>query len=433
MKEIIAEETRVTKTITLEEATSILQSEMENVAESYIAIGFYLKKIRDEELYKEKGFKNLHEYALETFRMSRTWAERIMEINDKFSEGGSSPQLAERYRGYGKSLLSEMLYLPEEIREEVPVTATVRDVREVAQTIRETKENYEDQTSLFDTEQEECDWMELLVRKIFETEKDSFKKMVDWIRKDPEREIEEEILAIVNPTKFKMVRLDKANVMMSEKSLKVMPYRGQGEQKTYTYVAFGYAFEKVFYPNYPDITMPIQKVYETVYEKPLYETMKTPEKPVNTTTTAKTKKETKEPEVKKEAKTEKKPINTECEPDLKEKKEEPEKSEQKMEEKPINTECEQVPGQTNIEKDFPQYCPEKVDAVLETKKEEVKPPYRTRMEYIQGLSKEELAEYMAKAMKENKSLSFAVLLRKEHWESWLKRLVDEEGKVIEEG
>ena len=52
-------------------------------------------------------------------------------MNDKFSQGGNSPSLAEEYKGFEKSQLQEMLYLDDKQIESVTPDMTVRDIREV--------------------------------------------------------------------------------------------------------------------------------------------------------------------------------------------------------------------------------------------------------------------------------------------------------------
>ena len=71
-----------------------------------------------------------------------------MKINDKFSIGGYSPQIEEKYRGYGSSKLTEMLEIPEEIKEAIPQTATVRDIREAKAIVKETEGRYSNQMEL---------------------------------------------------------------------------------------------------------------------------------------------------------------------------------------------------------------------------------------------------------------------------------------------
>lgn len=273
----------------LEEATLILKNELENIAEGYISVGFYLKKVRDDELYKQKGYADVYEFAKETFQISRTWAGRFMEINDKYSVDGNSPEIQEKYRGYGSSKLSEMLTLPEEIREEVPKTATVREIREVKDVIQQTQKKFEPQMELCDIAQksEEADfpWMNQAVLQFFRKDgKDRFEKMVDWSRKDignDMREIEEELLEIINPSKFRMMRMQTANVLMTEKIIKVMPYRDQGQQEEVTYIDFAKAFEEIFFPDYPDMEGTINSLYEKQYGEILFPEREKPKPPEN--------------------------------------------------------------------------------------------------------------------------------------------------------
>ncbi|MFR3571810.1 MAG: hypothetical protein ACLTUZ_11325 [Sellimonas intestinalis] len=140
---------------TLQGVEIALRKELEHIAEGYIKVGYLLKKTRDAEFYKEKGYADVFEFAKETFNISRTWAIRFMQINDTYSIDGNSPEIQEKYRGYGSSKLSEMLALPEEVREVVPRDATVREIREVKEVIRETEDRYSPQMSLCDIAPEE--------------------------------------------------------------------------------------------------------------------------------------------------------------------------------------------------------------------------------------------------------------------------------------
>lgn len=87
---------------------------VQSAAGSMIEIGYYLKQIRDARLYEEKGYKNIWEYAEAEFGFHKSTASRYMTRNDRFSKGGNSPELDERYIGYSKSQLQEMLSLDDE-------------------------------------------------------------------------------------------------------------------------------------------------------------------------------------------------------------------------------------------------------------------------------------------------------------------------------
>lgn len=60
---------------------------------------------------------------------SRSWATRMMQINEQYSIGGDDPRIDPKYRGYGISQLQEMLYLTDEQREQVSPDMTVKEIR----------------------------------------------------------------------------------------------------------------------------------------------------------------------------------------------------------------------------------------------------------------------------------------------------------------
>lgn len=427
----------------IDDMTNIIKSELENIAEGFIAVGYYLKKTRDDELYKQKGYASIYEYAKDTFGIGRTTAVRFMEINDTYSVGGYSPQIEVKYRGYGSSKLTEMLGLPEEIREAVPVDATVRDIREAKGVVKETEKHFSPQMELCDvapkTEEIAESWPKKLVREFFRENKEAFEKLVDWVRKDiVTAGVEEDILAIVNPTKFKMFRLPTANVLMQEKTIMVMPYRDQGERESFGYIEFAKAFEEIFFPNYPDVSESMHKIYEREYGITIDE------------------KEEKPKTVQKEvAKNDSGPVRkVETKPEAKVKEEKKEGKEEQKEETAPTTNCkqaevdnDQIPGQTELTKDFPQYCPpemvessskSKLEAEIEIPAEEcINRPYQTRKEYMDKLSLEELNTYMANAMGEAirtklRNASIQVLSDAVFWNHFYSQEVDEKGNSIME-
>lgn len=429
----------------LDEMTSILKNELENIAEGFIAVGYYLKKTRDDGLYRQKGYKSIFEYAQAVFGISRFTAARFMEVNDRYSLGGYSPQIAEKYRGYGSSKLTEMLRLPEEIQEAIPQEATVRDIREAKAIVRETESRYSDQMELCDIAQgkaEGIEWMEEIVRHLFRNDcKEKFKEFVIWLKSPDGRSpsgIAEDVLALINPTKFKMVRLERANVMLQAEKICVMPYRSQGDRKEYTYIDLAKAFEGVFFPE--GLSKTAETAYEEAYGEPLYP--KPEQKPEKAEQKPATAESEKKPEKKKPEASEagpeyqEKPEHTKPELKLKEEEEdETELPEEPRDEKPQERLTEEIPGQMELRKDFKEYCPEGEPEQAADKEEPVAGhPYGTRAKYLQGLSVEEHAGYMANAMlKSFIGLTFRELTEAELWKNWLMRLVDESGRTIEEG
>ena len=117
--------------VNLEEAETSIRASLKDAARSVIAVGHYLKVIRDKELYREAGYENVWDYAADTFGFSKSTASRYMARNDKFSVGGNSPVLAEEFREYSKAQLQEMLSLDAEQMSAVTPDMTVKQIREL--------------------------------------------------------------------------------------------------------------------------------------------------------------------------------------------------------------------------------------------------------------------------------------------------------------
>ncbi|MGN0483264.1 MAG: hypothetical protein ACI4HI_06915, partial [Lachnospiraceae bacterium] len=96
------------QSLTYTEAKDVLQEKLMNIKMNFIAAGYYLKYIRDNELYLEDGYKTIWEFAEDNYGIKRTTASRWMLMNDRFSVDGNTPILAEEYRAFGKSQLQEM-------------------------------------------------------------------------------------------------------------------------------------------------------------------------------------------------------------------------------------------------------------------------------------------------------------------------------------
>lgn len=121
------------RSLTLREATIMIQSNMRQAARSIIAAGFYLKRVRDLELYRDDGLDSIWEYAEKQFGFSKSAASRYMSINDRFSVDGNSPVIRDGFEGFSNSQLQEMLYLTDQQVSEVTESTTVREIRQMRQ------------------------------------------------------------------------------------------------------------------------------------------------------------------------------------------------------------------------------------------------------------------------------------------------------------
>lgn len=115
--------------ISLEDAKTFIKSNITTAARSFIAIGFYLKCVRDRELFLEENYGTVWDFAKEEYGISKSTASRYMSMNDRFSENGNSPNVQEEYRAFDKSKLQEMLYLEDEQLKQVTPEYRVEDIR----------------------------------------------------------------------------------------------------------------------------------------------------------------------------------------------------------------------------------------------------------------------------------------------------------------
>ena len=82
---------------------NIIRDRVTAMAREYISIGFFLRKVRDNEMYLEDGYKDIHDFAMNEFGMSKSTVNHCIRINEQFSIGGNSPDIEERYKDFSKS------------------------------------------------------------------------------------------------------------------------------------------------------------------------------------------------------------------------------------------------------------------------------------------------------------------------------------------
>ena len=131
------------------EAKDIIRKDLESMSKKFITIGYYLKYIRDKKLYIQDGFESIWDFAQDTYGISKSTCSRWMHMNDKFSEGGNSPELRQEFASFGKSQLQEMLYLDDKQIEQAKPEMTAKEIREIRKPQNQ-EENLEGQMSIED-------------------------------------------------------------------------------------------------------------------------------------------------------------------------------------------------------------------------------------------------------------------------------------------
>lgn len=130
--------------ITLNEYISIkedIKRRLNHLAESFVAIGYRLKQIRDTEAYRQDGYNTIFEFAEKELGLTKSPTSRFMAINDKYSVGGNSLELREEFIGLGKSRLSEMLTMDPEDYVLVTDQTSIKDIREIKRMEKAAGEN----------------------------------------------------------------------------------------------------------------------------------------------------------------------------------------------------------------------------------------------------------------------------------------------------
>lgn len=114
-----------------QDSLEIIKDESLKLQKSFVKIGWYLKHIRDRELYKEEGYANINECAADQLGYSQSTTSRLINICERFSKNGNTPELDEKYAGFDKSQMIEMLPMEEEQLEKVTPDMSVAEIRAV--------------------------------------------------------------------------------------------------------------------------------------------------------------------------------------------------------------------------------------------------------------------------------------------------------------
>ena len=297
--------------ITLNEYISIkedIKRRLNHLAESFVAIGYRLKQIRDTEAYRQDGYNTIYEFAEKELGLTKSPTSRFMAINDKYSVGGNSLELREEFIGLGKSRLSEMLTMDPEDYVLITAQTSIKDIREIKRMEKAAGEN------------EVLTKFQEVLRKEYASP-DRRKELIEIAN----AKCIDDIKAAVIPEGYRLMKKGALVIKFEDEKITVRTMGVSGVQEL-TWSEILNEYDQAFDLGAAD---PWKATYGEIEEE------------------VKPKKVEKKPESKKPTKAESKPVAT---------------SQQE----------EQVVGQTSIEKDFPEYLPEDLKVEIEqTNKVEV--------------------------------------------------------------
>jgi len=297
--------------ITLNEYISIkedIKRRLNHLAESFVAIGYRLKQIRDTEAYRQDGYNTIFEFAEKELGLTKSPTSRFMAINDKYSIGGNSLELREEFIGLGKSRLSEMLTMDPEDYVLITNQTSIKDFREIKRMEKAAEDN------------EVLTKFQEVLRKEYASP-DRRKELIEIAN----AKCIDDIKAAVIPEGYRLMKKGVLVIKFEDEKITVRTMGVSGVQEL-TWSEILNEYDQAFDLGAAD---PWKATYGEIEEE------------------VKPKKVEKKPESKKPTKAESKPVAT---------------SQQE----------EQVVGQTSIEKDFPEYLPEDLKVEIEqTNKVEV--------------------------------------------------------------
>lgn len=299
--------------ITLNEYISIkedIKRRLNHLAESFVAIGYRLKQIRDTEAYRQDGYNTIFEFAEKELGLTKSPTSRFMAINDKYSVGGNSLELREEFIGLGKSRLSEMLTMDPEDYVLITAQTSIKDIREIKRMEKAAGEN------------EVLTKFQEVLRKEYAS-KDRRKELIEIAN----AKCIDDIKAAVIPEGYRLMKKGVLVIKFEDEKITVRTMGVSGVQEL-TWSEILNEYDQAFDLGAAD---PWKATYGEIEEEVKPEPKKVEKKP----------------ESKKPTKAESMPVAT---------------SQQE----------EQVVGQTSIEKDFPEYLPEDLKVEIEqTNKVEV--------------------------------------------------------------
>mgnify|MGYP004535248941 CR=1 FL=1 len=426
-----------------EEYKKAMNTVLNRTVEDFVMTGYLLKQGRDTDILKDSGYSNVNEFAWAEYKLEATQVSRYIRINDRFSEGGYSPRLQDHYKGFGYAKLALMLTLPESVAEELTPAYSKSEIQAVKEEI-ESEEKITDIEVILEGEKEEqrdLNNLEKAINQICMDEPELYVKLHGTVRTSVGTEPIKELLAPDGDKLYSVRPQGCGRIMLylnEEKDEVILQVVRQSLKERYAWSdILGYL---VLITEQEDA----KKNWEELFGQQYPEKEKiAPVQP------------------KKEKRKESKVVKAK-----------PPKAQKKKTEKPVELPS-GIPGQTEIEKDFPEMLPEPVktseiqreepdctgatveiaesvensvdnsktveenarnteagadsEPVDKSEESEEQNPAGSRWEYMKTMESYKMALYMAASVNE---MPHMMLNSAEYWKKWLEAEVDENGDEI---
>lgn len=179
---------------------------MQETAEKFVVIGYMLKVARDTDILRESGYSTMGEFAQKRYGLTKDIASRYIAINDRYSEGGYSEQLDQKYKTFGYAKLAEMLTLPDTIVGEISPEMTREEIRGIKSEIAEEK-NISDIEVMIEEKDQGAEVIDSLPGKVLyqicREHHEIFKKL--WVAVNEESAETEDLFDILAPSGIALI------------------------------------------------------------------------------------------------------------------------------------------------------------------------------------------------------------------------------------
>ncbi len=468
-----------------------LRRELLGIKQSFVRIGFMLRQIEEQKLYENDGYKSIAEFAKAELGLEASTTSRFISINREYSVDGYSEVLSPEYAELGRSQLEEMLKLPEEDRCMVQPETSRQDIRDlkkfnkeepetgVADDLREGVENfYKDNEEILNA---------VFSEKDLGTEKENIKNLVE----------------IINPSGNRSYKKGLFFLIMYEDKIAVKKFGASPQEMTWeefikvTVDIFGESaagrntWQRYFGKEKAEKSAPADAAQAGEADHGDSEELQKPdeEDPDGQQESAEEDSDRQQASAEKDSEGQYEPEKNKTDklPDgqggIEKNAEDYEKTEEDViapaqittgnteaEEDSIETESlmnaesipesvtedDEIPGQMEITKDMPEYCPQFMNEPEETGQNQIAPaqittentereadfqevedpekmvrPYGTRKAYLDKQTEYTAALYITAFIKDLRNKTFTELTDAGRWEKWLKAEVDDHGEEID--
>lgn len=426
-----------------------IKQELGGIVKSFVRIGWQLTRIDKSGAYKHDGYNTIAEFAKAEYGMNPSGVSRFMNVYERYSLPGDTPELQEQYKDFKFAQLTEMLQLPEEDRQIFHAEDKREDIRELKDF---NKENENNPMNLLDwkSAQNTEDKLKATIQEFFHEKQGVLNTL--YSSEAYQAGNIKGMSQIINPGDSMSYRKGTVFLMFHQEDITVKIFNG--EMKNITWEQFFAYTQEIFaeavagnrtYENYFGIPEEAPAEPEKEEISPTTEQSVRPEPKIAPAQPEPTKEPVEKVDnsvdkCQKTAVEEKEELRTEStvlKPDFQTSEPKP-KNTGKSQEIPLSEPEPQIPGQDNIQ-NHPEYMPEPVTEQDVRPESEIAPAQSeqpvespiTRKTYMDSLTAYGTADYLAKAMRSFANKTYNMLLDPAFWERWLNEKVDHNGRPWE--